>query len=155
MALVCVSATPLDRQVLLSGDRSLPPSLLDLEQKEHLPALLYAEITLEITRRDPALDPAERTLLAGALLDAARPMALLELCLTRIGDGIDAELPLAQRLARWQRAERIERLTPSLRTLLRLRQHAEAGWRIVGLPPPREVAGWLRDALRGFFGKGG
>ena len=59
------------------------------------------------------------------------------------------------RVQAWEAEQRVERLTPSLRTLLRLRQQAEAGWRIVGLPPPREVAGWLRDTLRGLFGKGG
>ena len=132
----------------------MPGSLLDLA-REDLPPLLHAEIAVEIARRDPPLDQPGRGLLAGAVLADGWPLDLLDLCARRLADGIDGELPLPQRLRRWQQARRRERWTPSPRWLLGLRHRATAAWRTAGLPPPREAFKCLKDLLRFGRGRGG
>jgi hypothetical protein len=85
--------------VLLSGEQDLPGSLLDLEH-EDLPALMHAEIALEIARLQLPLDAVEAAFLAEALTRHARPMALLDHCTKRLRDGVDGDLPLPARLKR-------------------------------------------------------
>jgi hypothetical protein len=149
LGLVCVSAARIDGRPLLMPGRVRTTSTLDLT-RETLPALMHAEITTELARRDPALDDAERSQLALAVLADGQPAAFLELALKHIGDGRDADLPLSQRLKRWQRVLLAERMMPTPRGLLRLRDAAITTWRLAGLDrlPLREIADWVKGVLR-------
>jgi hypothetical protein len=149
LGLVCVSAKRIEGRPLLMPRRVRTTSALDLV-REDLPALMHAEITLEIARRDPPLDDAERAQLAGVLLADGRPVELLELALTRVADGYDVDLPLPQRLKRWRRETLGERLTPTPRGLIRVRHAVITNWRSAGLDrlPWREIADWIKGLLR-------
>jgi hypothetical protein len=154
LSLICVSAEPLSRYVLLSGDADLPGSLLDLTRKD-LPLLLHAEITAEIGRQDLPLDVPETRAFAGFIMSEARPLEVLDYCAERLRDGVDGELPLPQRLKRWRHRLDWERWWPSVRMLTQLRDRAAIGWRALGLPPPGEVLKSLKDLLPWLGGKMG
>lgn len=149
LGLVCVSARRIEHRPLLLSGRVRTTSTLDLI-REDLPALMHAEVRLEITRHAPPLDAAGQAQLAQAVLRDGQPVRFLELALKRIGDGVDADLPLPQRLDRWQRELRRERRTLTPRALLRLRDMTITSWRSAGLDrlPWQGIADSIKAVLR-------
>lgn len=152
LSLLCVSAEPVERKVMQTRDGDRPGSLLNLT-RDDLPGLRHEEIAAEIVRLDPPLTDYERALLAAQVLDCKRPMELLDWAHRRLVDGVDAELPLPERLQRWQRDMQRERWTPAPRWLTRARKRLVATWRSSGLQrlPLEKIA----KALKGLLSSGG